>query len=143
MSRPGRESRHNLTYWQDGEWLAFGSGAHGARGDLRWRNVAGTGEYITRVRAGASTVAERTPRDATARCEEALFMGLRLTEGVDLVRIRDRYGVDVWARYGARLQPFERAGHLVHEPGSRIRLTRQGMLVANEAMAVFIDRGVV
>ena len=57
MSRPGRESRHNLTYWQDGEWLAFGSGAHGARGDHRWRNVAGTGEYITRVRAGLSAVA--------------------------------------------------------------------------------------
>jgi len=30
VSRPGRESRHNLTYWRDGEWLAFGSGAQGA-----------------------------------------------------------------------------------------------------------------
>ena len=67
-------------------------------------------------------------------------MGLRLAEGVDLRRMHARYGVDVWARYGARLAPFERAGHLVHEPGRRIRLTRQGMLVANEAMAVFVDR---
>ncbi len=143
VSRPGRESRHNLTYWRDGDWLAFGSGAHGARGDSRWRNVAATGDYIGRVRAGRSAVAERTPRDDAARCEEALFMGLRLSEGVDLDRMRARYGVDVWARYGERLRPFERAGHLVHEPGRRIRLTRQGMLVANEAMAVFIDRGVV
>jgi coproporphyrinogen III oxidase-like Fe-S oxidoreductase len=52
--------------------------------------------------------------------------------------MRTRYGIDVWARYGAALEPFERAGHLVHEPGRRIRLTRQGMLVANEAMSVFI-----
>ena len=143
VSRPGRESRHNLTYWRDGEWLAFGSGAHGARGDSRWRNVAGTGDYISRVRAGQSAVAEWMPRDAAARCEEALFMGLRLSEGIDLAGMRARYGVDVWARYGERLRPFEHAGHLVHEPGRRIRLTRQGMLVANEAMAVFIDRGVV
>ncbi len=143
VSRPGRESRHNLTYWRDGDWLAFGSGAHGARGDSRWRNVTATGDYIGRVRAGRSAVAERTPRDDAARCEEALFMGLRLSEGIDLARMRARYGVDVWARYGERLRPFERAGHLVHEPGRRIRLTRQGMLVANEAMAVFIDRGVV
>jgi oxygen-independent coproporphyrinogen-3 oxidase len=138
VCRPGRESRHNLIYWRDGDWLAFGSGAHGADGDLRWRNVAGTGDYIARVREGASVVAERTPRDRRTRAEEALFMSLRLAEGVDLVRMRERYGVDVWARYGAALEPFERAGHLVHEPGRRIRLTRQGMLVANEAMSVFI-----
>jgi oxygen-independent coproporphyrinogen-3 oxidase len=138
VCRPGRESRHNLIYWQDGDWLAFGSGAHGARGASRWRNVAGTGEYIARVRDGASTVAERTPRDERMRAEEALFMGLRLADGVDLARMRTRYGIDVWARYGAALEPFERAGHLVHEPGRRIRLTRQGMLVANEAMSVFI-----
>jgi oxygen-independent coproporphyrinogen-3 oxidase len=138
VSRPGRESRHNLIYWRDGDWLAFGSGAHGARGDRRWRNVAGTGDYIARVREGAPVVAERTSRDDRTRAEEALFMSLRLAEGVDLARMRERYGVDVWARYGAALAPFERAGHLVHEPGRRIRLTRQGMLVANEAMAVFI-----
>jgi oxygen-independent coproporphyrinogen-3 oxidase len=138
VSRPGRESRHNLIYWRDGDWLAFGSGAHGARGDSRWRNVAGTSDYITRVRDGVSVVAERTPRDDRIRAEEALFMALRLAEGVDLARMRDRYGVDVWTRYGAALAPFERAGHLVHEPGQRIRLTRQGMLVANEAMSVFI-----
>ncbi|MGE0360140.1 MAG: radical SAM family heme chaperone HemW [Vicinamibacterales bacterium] len=140
VSRPGRESRHNLTYWRDGDWLAFGSGAHGARGGRRWRQVAGTGEYIARVRDGASTVAEWIPRGPAARLEEALFMALRLTEGIDLDRMRRRYGVDVWARYGARLRPFERAGHLEHEPGRRIRLTRQGMLVANEAMTVFLDR---
>jgi oxygen-independent coproporphyrinogen-3 oxidase len=138
VSRPGRQSRHNLIYWRDGDWLAFGSGAHGARGNLRWRNVAGTGDYIARVRDGASAVAETTPRDASTRAEEALFMSLRLAEGVDLARMREHYGVDVWARYGAALAPFERAGHLVHEPGRRIRLTRQGMLVANEAMSVFI-----
>jgi oxygen-independent coproporphyrinogen-3 oxidase len=138
VSRPGRESRHNLIYWCDGDWLAFGSGASGARGETRWRNVAGTSDYITRVRDGVSTVAERTPRDDRTRAEEALFMGLRLAEGINLAWMRQRYGVDVWTRYGAALAPFERAGHLVHEPGQRIRLTRQGMLVANEAMSVFI-----
>ncbi|MGD9905553.1 MAG: radical SAM family heme chaperone HemW [Vicinamibacterales bacterium] len=140
VSRPNLESRHNLNYWRDGDWLAFGCGAHGARGDRRWRVVADTGEYIARVRAGAPTVAEWLPRDRATRLEEALFMGLRLTDGIDLVDIRRRYDVDVWARYGERLGPFERAGHLVHDPGRRIRLTRPGMLVANEAMTIFLDR---
>jgi oxygen-independent coproporphyrinogen III oxidase len=141
VARTGRRSRHNLTYWQDGDWFAFGAGAHSAVEDTRWRVVSGTGDYIARVDAGEDVAAERWPRDARRRCEEALFMGLRLAEGVDLERIALRYGVDVWARFGRELQPFVDAGHLVHEPGRRIFLTRPGMLVANDAMAVFLDQG--
>ena len=141
VARPGRESRHNLTYWRDGDWFAFGAGAHGAVDNTRWRVVSGTTDYITRVEAGEDAAAERWPRDAAARCEEALFMGLRLADGLDLSRIAARYGVDVWSRFGAALQPFVEAGHLVHEPGRRIFLTRPGMLVANDAMAVFLDAG--
>jgi oxygen-independent coproporphyrinogen-3 oxidase len=93
VARPGRESRHNLTYWTDGEWLAFGAAAHGARAEERWRVVSGTTEYIQRVEAGNDVVAERWPRDPATRLEEALLMGLRLARGVDLGAIRARYGV--------------------------------------------------
>ena len=44
-------------------------------------------------------------------------MGLRLSRGVDLVEVRERYGVDVWAEYGGRLERFIEAGLLRHEPG--------------------------
>lgn len=138
VARPGRESRHNLHYWRDGDWLAFGAGAHGANERERWRVVSGTSDYITRVAANTDAVAERWPRDPATRCEEALFMGLRLTEGLDLPRIRSRYGLDVWARFGEALAPFIAAGHLVHEPERRIFLTRTGMLVANDAMSVLL-----
>ena len=138
VARPGRESRHNLHYWRDGDWLAFGAGAHGANDRERWRVVSGTSDYIARVTAGADVVAERWPRDTATRCEEALFMGLRLVEGLDLPRFRARYGLDVWARYGEALTPFIVAGHLVHEPDRRIFLTRTGMLVANDAMSVLL-----
>lgn len=141
VARPGRESRHNLTYWRDGNWLAFGAGAHGADDAGRWRVVSGTGDYIRRVAEGVDTAAERWPRDPATRCEEALFMGLRLVAGLDLPRFLDRYGLDVWARFGCGLQPFLDAGLLVHEPGRRISLTRPGMLVANDAMTVFLDAG--
>lgn len=141
VARLGRESRHNLTYWRDGNWLAFGPGAHGADDTSRWRVVSGTTDYVMRVADGRDVVAERWPRDPATRCEEALFMGLRLSEGLDLPRFRAQYDLDVWARYGPALAPFEAAGHLVHEPGRRIFLTRPGMLVANDAMAVFLGGG--
>ena len=55
VARPGRESRHNLKYWTDGEWLGFGCGAHSTRGGVRAKNVASTAEYISLVAAGGQT----------------------------------------------------------------------------------------
>ena len=64
-------------------------------------------------------------------------MGLRLSRGVDLEAINSRHDVDVWNRFGEDLQPFVDAGVLNYD-GRSIRMTREGMLVANEVMAVFI-----
>lgn len=142
VARPGRESRHNLKYWRDGAWLGFGCGAHSTREGVRWRNVSATMDYSSRLERGESVVADARTLDADERLEDALFMGVRLAAGVDLAAIDTRYGVDTWARYGEELEPFVEAGLLVHEPGRRLALTRPGMLLANEVMAVFIDRPV-
>ena len=133
----GRESRHNLKYWTDGEWLGLGCGAHSTRDGVRWKNVSSTADYIDRVGGGLSTIVERRQMTSDERLEEALFTGLRLTGGVDLDDTGARYGVDVWARFGAALQPFVDA-QIVCREGSRVRLTREGMLVANEVMQIFV-----
>jgi oxygen-independent coproporphyrinogen III oxidase len=137
VARPGRESRHNVKYWSDGEWLAFGCGAHGTRAGVRWKNVSGTEDYVARVMSGADPVAERRTLTASDRLEEALFTGLRLVEGIDLDEFAARYGVNVWEKYGEALQPFVDAGWLVRD-AERLRLTRAGMLMANEVMGVFV-----
>ena len=104
---------------------------------MRTRNVASTEDYIARVTSGADPVTERRVLTANERLEEALFTGLRLTAGLDIESVGARYGVDVWARYGEALMPFLQEGWLVRE-GARLRLTREGMLMANEVMAVFV-----
>ena len=75
--------------------------------------------------------------DREERLEDALFTGLRLTDGVDIDAVGRRYGVDVWERFGTQLEPFVDEGLLLRE-GPRLRLSREGMLVANEIMAVFV-----
>lgn len=137
VARPGRESRHNLKYWRDTGWLAFGCGAHGSRDGRRWKHVADTQAYVARVNAGADPVAEARCLDPDARLAEAMFMGLRLAEGVDLDDYGARFGIDVWSRYAEALAPAVEAGLLVRESG-RIRLSRHGMLLANEVMQVFV-----
>ncbi len=138
MAKPGYESRHNLKYWQDGEWLGLGCGAHSTMEGERWKNVSATADYIDRVEAGAPLVTDRRVLTPVQRLEEALFTGLRLARGVDATAVGCRYGFDVWDRYGSRLAPFLDAGLLVRE-ADRLRLTRDGMLLANEVMSAFID----
>ena len=137
VSRPGLESRHNLKYWQDGEWLGFGCGAHSTRDGIRWKNVSATDEYISRLQAGQSVTMEQRILSRDSRLEEALFTGLRLTSGLDLDSVGRRYNTDVWARYGDALQPSLDAGLAVRE-GARLRLSRNGMLLANEILSVFV-----
>jgi oxygen-independent coproporphyrinogen III oxidase len=146
VARPGRASRHNLKYWSDGEWLGFGCGAHSTRRGVRWKNVASTEEYVARLAADGprrpshldmSLIAERRVLTDDERLGEAMFTGLRLTEGVDLAAYGRRYGVDVWSAYGRDLDPFIGDGLLVRD-GHRLRFSREGMLLANEVLQVFV-----
>jgi oxygen-independent coproporphyrinogen III oxidase len=138
VARPrSRQSRHNLKYWRGGEWLAFGCGAHATFRAERWRTVSSTVEYIDRVAAGADVRADRRVLGPEERLEEALFMGLRLTDGVDLAAMDREHGIDIWSRYGPDLVPYVEAG-LLDYADRRLALTRRGMLLANDVMAVFI-----
>ena len=141
VARPGRESRHNLKYWTDGEWLGFGCGAHSTRRGVRWKNRAAPEEYIAAVTAGGQLATDRRVLTDAERLEEALFMGLRLNDGLDLQEVKSHYAVDVWQEYGRELQPFVDGGLLVYD-GRSLRMPRQGMLLAHEVMAVFIRSAV-
>lgn len=137
VARPGRDSRHNVKYWADGEWFGFGCGAHSTREGVRWKNVASTAEYVDCLARGNPTRIDVRRLDPDERLGDALFTGLRLTRGLELDALNARYQTDVWERYGAQLQPFVDDGLLVHDR-SHLRLTRRGMLLANEVMAVFV-----
>jgi len=137
VARPGRQSRHNLKYWSDGEWLGFGCGAHSTRAGVRWKNVSATADYIGRVGKGDSPRSDSRTLTADERIGDAMFTGLRLTAGVDMDAVNRRYSTDVWQRYGSDLHPFVDAGILCRE-GAQLRLTRRGMLLANEVMAIFV-----
>lgn len=134
---PGRRSRHNLKYWMDGNWWGFGPGAHSTWEGARWRNVSSTDDYIQRISAAAPVAVDRRALSPEERLGDALFTGLRLNDGIDLNILSARYGIDVWQRFSTRLEPFCDAGILLKQE-DRLRLTRSGMLLANEVMSVFV-----
>jgi coproporphyrinogen III oxidase-like Fe-S oxidoreductase len=137
VALPGHRSRHNQKYWTDGEWLGFGCGAHSTFAGTRWRNLSSTEEYVSRIERRESPAVDVRRLTPEERLGDALFTGLRLNEGIDVDAIHARYGVDVWRRYGTELEPFVREG-LLCRSGSRLWLTRRGMLLAHEVMTVFV-----
>jgi oxygen-independent coproporphyrinogen-3 oxidase len=134
---PGRECAHNLNYWLCGEYLGLGAGAFSWLGGERAGNVADVEEYCSRLEAGRSPVgpSERLGPEKAAR--EALMLGLRTTRGVDLIAFRERTGFDAVGLFGDSFGTHRDAGRLQIVEG-RLRLTLEGILVANSVMADFI-----
>ena len=135
---PGRESRHNLKYWTGAPYYGFGSSAHSFDGrTLRWSNERDAARYCELIETAGDAVVERTELSDEDAAAESLFLGLRLSRGVDLVEHRARFGADVRALYGDDLRRFTDAG-LVEFDGDLLRLTRDGALLSNEVFAAFV-----
>ena len=89
------------------------------------------------MEAGEAPIGPSRNLSDDERLADTMFLGLRLVDGVDLDLVAARFGHDPWARWGGELEPFVSSGLLVREHG-RLRLTREGMLLANEVMQVFV-----
>ncbi len=120
FARPGHQSVHNLKYWRREPYLGFGADAHSFDGVWRWQNVESATEY-----AGCPRVAERTLADPVS---ESLFLGLRLSEGVEAD----------WSPFADAMEQFARDG-LIEIEGRRVRLTDRGVMLSNEIFAEFVE----
>jgi oxygen-independent coproporphyrinogen III oxidase len=137
FARPGRESRHNLKYWRFEPFLGLGPSAASHLGDERWTNAADLDEWAAALEAG------RDPRVETIRlapeqaAREALISGLRLAAGVDLGALRERFGIDLGARFAPEIGDLARDGFLVRR-GERLLIPAEKMLVSNAVLSAFV-----
>ncbi|MCK0128393.1 radical SAM family heme chaperone HemW [Erythrobacter sp. F6033] len=92
-ARVGEESRHNLTYWRYQDYAGIGPGAHGRRGGFATTRHKKPENYLTAVKDRGHGIAEQRMLSASDQAAEALLMGLRLTEGIDLTYMAERFGL--------------------------------------------------
>ena len=134
---PSAACHHNLAYWLNADYLACGAGAHGHIFPRRYFDVLGIDEYIGRIRAGASPIAETTELTERDLQAETMFMGLRLNAGVSYVHFRDRCGVELDVVYGAALDELAELGLLARDE-DRVRLTDRGRMLGNRVFERFV-----
>ena len=118
---PGWRSRHNLHYWQHGEYLGFGAGAHAYLHDHRRENERLPGRYIRAIVAGGSAAGVPELIDLTRRIHEGLMVGLRLREGIDLEAFTRAYDVSLASAYAEPIAELIDSGHMLSIDG-RLRL---------------------
>jgi coproporphyrinogen III oxidase-like Fe-S oxidoreductase len=124
---PGSESRHNLTYWRYGTYAGIGPGAHGRRGGMatvRHRKPENWLSSVARNGHGNQSETLLTPED---QAREALLMGLRLAEGVDLGLVGARTGLSDLVDEAACSRIIDQG--LLRREGSRLIVTPAGMLL--------------
>ena len=137
-ARTNEESRHNLAYWRYQDYCGIGPGAHGRRGANVTQRHKKPENWLAAVARAGQGMAEELPLSARQQAAEALLMGLRLSEGVDLERIAARTGLRAGTLVDQdRIARLGRHG-LVDLDGERLRVTPAGRLLLDSILAEIV-----
>ena len=130
FARPGFESKHNLNYWQYGEYVGLGSAAASFVGGVRRQNVPDMQVYIRRMKAQESVVSFSEQLAGKVLEGEKLMVGLRQLDGVEITPVQQEF-------FGPELEKHIQHGLLVRD-GKKVKLSDEGLFLANEVFYSFV-----
>ncbi|MBS4760725.1 MAG: radical SAM family heme chaperone HemW [Clostridium sp.] len=130
---PSFESRHNLNYWEDGEYYGFGAAAHGYIGEVRYSNFTTLKEY----EKGYESKEFLQALSKKERLEETIFLGFRKGEGINTEKINSAFNIEFEKKYSIPLKKYLQSGHLLRTDKG-YRLSNQGFLLSNIILSEFI-----
>ncbi len=129
FAMPGFRCRHNINYWDRGEYLGIGAGAHSFVEATRSSSVADVNKYIVAIRNSEPPVTEDSVETDLDALKETIFLGLRKTEGFDIRLVPDRQ----MDRMKQALRDLSQQG-LIEISGNMLSLTRKGLMLCNEVI---------
>jgi oxygen-independent coproporphyrinogen-3 oxidase len=134
FARPGHESRHNLVYWANDAYFGFGVGAARYVRGVRSVNTRDLSAYLRRIESGASATGPREELAAEqAARETAILMLRRIRTGIERGDFLRRTGFELDALAGTSITLFTKQG-LLEDDGVRVRLSREGLFVADRVL---------
>lgn len=125
FAQPGYESRHNMIYWELGDYLGIGPAAYSCMGGERFHYPADLNAFIART-------APVLP-DGKTDAEEYIMLQLRLAHGLDFKKLRTGFGLSLNEEQHKKITLYQKAG-LCTFSGDVLRLTPKGLLVQNSIL---------
>jgi putative oxygen-independent coproporphyrinogen III oxidase len=142
-ARLGEESRHNLTYWRYHDYAGIGPGAHGRRGGMATVRHKKPENWLAAVAAKGNGLSEERVLSHTEQASEALLMGLRLREGIDLAELAGRFGLGPTDLVNCAKVDFYTEKGLVWQDGGQIGVTDAGMPLLDGLLGELVAEGLV
>lgn len=136
-AKPGRESRHNLKYWERGDYLGLGLGAASMVRNIRMSNTRDMEEYLGCCHNPKTMRKDVEFLEEPRQMEEFMFLGLRKTRGVSRKEFRRIFGRELDMVYEKALDKCLRNG-MLKEHRDRIYLSQEGILLSNQVLSEFL-----
>lgn len=137
FSKPGRESRHNLKYWQCDDFLGFGAGAFSCADGVRFSNALDIEDYIGAIEEKNSAVVYTETLSNFDKMSEFMFLGLRLENGIKEKEFQKRFNLNIDEVFRKQIDKYTKTGFLIRENG-KIRFSNKGFFVSNIILADFV-----
>ena len=137
FSKPGMESRHNINYWNNGEYLGVGAGASSYLNGERSKNTNLPSNYIREIEAKENAIETRERLEPMQAMGETLMLGLRLLKGISIDVFENRFEVSFQKVYGKIIEPLLKQ-ELITFNQNRIALSRKGLFLADSVILKFI-----
>jgi len=137
FAKPGFESKHNLTYWNNEYYYGIGAGSHGYLPGKRTINIRPLPAYVKQAMESGKPVLHEEPIGVKEQMEEEMFLGLRKTSGVSLTSFRDKYNRDAEEVFGEAFPSLKKRG-LIEQQSDKIYLTPRGRILGNEVFQEFL-----
>ncbi len=142
-ARPGEESRHNLTYWRYQDYAGIGPGAHGRRGGMATVRHKKPENWLAAVADNGNGLSEECALAVPEQASEAMLMGLRLDEGIDLAALSARFGLAPNMLCDPDKLAFYIAQGLAWQSGARTGISGEGMLLLDGLLGELVPKGLV
>lgn len=137
FSKPGFESRHNLTYWNNESYYGFGAGAHSYLNGVRRSNTGPLKRYMDQIISEELPVIDEHQTTKVEQMEEEMFLGLRKTRGVSVPHFMEKFAVDPQQLFEQEIAELTNKQWLEVEK-NHIFLTKKGRLLGNEVFQAFL-----
>ncbi len=137
FARPGHESRHNSSYWNDTPYIGCGAGAHSYNGTSRGWNIADVAVYIKGIENG-TPVFEEEQLSNEERYNDAVLTRLRTADGLPTEWIKEKFGTTLYNYMMRAARKEIAAGNLQETPGGSLVLTEKGIFVSDAVIRELI-----